>query len=41
MAEAGKFSLEIRRFIKARRDRVYAAWTDPEQLKKWFGPENV
>ena len=27
--------------IKAPRDRVYAAWTDPAQLKRWFGPENV
>ena len=33
--------LEIRRVIKAPRDRVYAAWTGPEQLKQWFGPENV
>jgi uncharacterized protein YndB with AHSA1/START domain len=33
--------LEIKRFIKAPRDRVYAAWTDPAQLKQWFGPENV
>ena len=41
MAEAEKFSLQIKRFIKAPRDRVYAAWTDPAQLKKWFGPENV
>jgi uncharacterized protein YndB with AHSA1/START domain len=41
MPEAEKFSLEIKRFIKAPPDRVYAAWTDPAQLKKWFGPENV
>jgi glutathione S-transferase len=41
MAEAEKLSLEIKRFIRASRDRVYAAWTDPAQLKKWFGPENV
>lgn len=41
MADAEKFSLEIKRFIKASRDRIYAAWADPEQLKKWFGPENV
>jgi len=41
MAEAEKLSLEIRRFIRASRDRVYAAWTDPVQLKMWFGPENV
>ena len=27
--------------IKASRDRVYAAWTDPAQMKQWFGPENV
>ena len=36
-----KVSLEIKRFINAPRDRVYAAWTDPAQLKQWFGPENV
>ena len=35
------FALEIKRFIKAPRDRVYAAWTDPAQLREWFGPENV
>jgi uncharacterized protein YndB with AHSA1/START domain len=33
--------LEIRRAINAPRDRVYAAWTDPGQLKQWFGPEDV
>ena len=36
-----KLSLEIKRLIKAPPDRVYAAWTDPAQLKQWFGPENV
>jgi len=41
MAESEKLSLEVKRFIKASRDRVYAAWTDPAQLKKWFGPENI
>ena len=41
MAEAEKLSLAIKRSILASRDRVYAAWTDPAQLKKWFGPENV
>jgi uncharacterized protein YndB with AHSA1/START domain len=35
------FRLETKRFINAPRDRVYAAWTDPTQLKQWFGPENV
>src|SRR6266550_7875980 len=38
---AEKLSLEIKRLIKAPRDRVYAAWTDPAQMKHWFGPENV
>jgi uncharacterized protein YndB with AHSA1/START domain len=39
--EAQKLSLEIKRVIRAPRERVYAAWTDPAQLKQWFGPENV
>ena len=38
---ADKVSLEITRIINAPRDRVYAAWTDPAQLRQWFGPENV
>jgi uncharacterized protein YndB with AHSA1/START domain len=37
----GKTSLQIKRFINAQRDRVYAAWTDPAQLKEWWGPESV
>jgi uncharacterized protein YndB with AHSA1/START domain len=41
MKQAEKLSLEIKRLIKAPRDRVYAAWTDPAQLKQWFGPEKV
>jgi uncharacterized protein YndB with AHSA1/START domain len=36
-----KVSLEIKRVIKAPREWVYAAWTDPGQLREWFGPENV
>jgi uncharacterized protein YndB with AHSA1/START domain len=36
-----KLSLKIKRIIKAPRDRVYAAWTDPVQLRQWFGPEKV
>jgi len=41
MQQTANFSLEIKRVIKAPRDQVYAAWTDPAQLKQWFGPENV
>jgi uncharacterized protein YndB with AHSA1/START domain len=36
-----KTSLEIKRFINVPRARVYAAWTDPAQLKEWWGPESV
>jgi glutathione S-transferase len=38
---ADKTSLEIKRFIKAPRERIYQAWTDPAQLKEWWGPEGV
>ena len=36
-----KTSLEIKRFINAPPARVYAAWTDSDQLKQWWGPEGV
>lgn len=41
MPPAENIALEIKRLIKAPRDRVYAAWTNPAQLRQWFGPENV
>ena len=41
MAATKNFSLEIERLIKAPRDQVYTAWTDPAQMKHWFGTENV
>lgn len=34
-------TLEIRRFINAPPARVYKAWTDPAELQRWFGPEDV
>jgi uncharacterized protein YndB with AHSA1/START domain len=36
-----KTRLEIRRVFNAPRERVYAAWTDPAQLREWFGLERV
>jgi glutathione S-transferase len=39
--EMEKTSLEIKRFINAPRERVYKAWTDPAELQRWFGPEDV
>src|ERR1700730_2440870 len=41
MKTGQNLSLEIKRAINAPHDRVYAAWTDVEQLKQWFGPEKV
>ena len=41
MPSEEKLSLEVKRFINAPRDRVYAAWTEPGQLRAWFGPESV
>src|SRR4029077_16116581 len=41
MKTEDKVKLEIKRVIKAPRDRVYAAWTDPDQLKQWLDPENA
>lgn len=30
--------VEIRRVIRASRQRVFAAWTDPEEIRKWMAP---
>ena len=32
-------TLRVTRLIKAPRERVFAAWTTPEDIVKWFGPE--
>jgi uncharacterized protein YndB with AHSA1/START domain len=34
-------SLTITRRLRARPEKVYAAWTDPEKLVQWFGPAQV
>jgi len=31
-------SLQIKRTYRASREQVFRAWTNPEALKKWFGP---
>ncbi|MCJ8156480.1 SRPBCC domain-containing protein [Sphingomonas sp. LaA6.9] len=33
-------SLTITRFMKAPPAKVFAAWTDPEKLLRWFGPDS-
>ena len=31
-------NVQVKRFIKAPPERVFTAWTTPEQVKQWFGP---
>src|SRR5262245_39684406 len=38
---ATKPSLTIKRRLNAPPAKVFAAWTDPEKLKRWFGPPGV
>jgi uncharacterized protein YndB with AHSA1/START domain len=33
--------LEIRRVIKAPRPRVFASWTTPELMQRWFAPSGM
>src|SRR4029453_11643485 len=35
---ATKPSLTIKRGVKAPAEKVFAAWTDPEKVKRWMGP---
>ena len=37
---AEKPSLTIKRRVNAPPEKVYAAWTDPEKILKWFGPDS-
>ena len=36
---ATKPSLTLKRRLNAAPEKVYAAWTDPEKIVKWFGPD--
>ena len=36
---AVKPSLTLKRRLNAPPEKVYAAWTDPEKVLKWFGPD--
>jgi len=40
MARENKNELTITRVFDAPRGKVWKAWTDPEELKKWWGPKN-
>lgn len=34
-------ALRITRTFRARRERVFRAWTEPEALKRWFAPDDT
>ena len=36
-----RMNLVITQIISASTERLFAAWTEPEQLKQWWGPESV
>ena len=38
---AVKPSLTLKRRFNAAPAKVFAAWTDPEKIKRWMGPEGV
>jgi uncharacterized protein YndB with AHSA1/START domain len=38
---ATKPSLTLKRRLNASPAKVFAAWTDPEKVKQWMGPEGV
>ena len=40
MTTARQASLQIKRTFRAARQKIFDAWTTPENLKKWFGPSD-
>lgn len=34
----GEPLIRFRRFVRAAPDAVFRAWTEPEQLRQWWGP---
>jgi uncharacterized protein YndB with AHSA1/START domain len=38
-AQAAEQEITITRVFDAPRELVFKAWTDPDQVARWFGPE--
>lgn len=38
---ASEITLVVRRTIEASAEKLFAAWTEPSQLKLWWGPKGV
>ena len=34
-------SLTLKRRLNVSPEKVYAAWTNPQQIARWFGPSSV
>src|SRR5260370_36842555 len=41
VAESATIRLMVRRSIQPTADKLFAAWTQPAQLKRWWGPRPV
>ena len=41
MADEADIALVVRRTIRAPIERVFAAWTQPEHLQRWWGPAGM
>lgn len=39
--DAGANTLTMVRIFKASREQLFAAWTDPDQLARWWGPAGL
>jgi glutathione S-transferase len=39
--ESEEITLVVRRTIRATAKELFAAWTEPDQLRKWWGPRPV
>jgi uncharacterized protein YndB with AHSA1/START domain len=38
---SSSLSLLVRRTVRGTPEAVFKAWTEPEQVRQWWGPENV
>lgn len=41
MSTTEQLALRIERTFNVRRERVFAAWTDPALIRRWSAPEGM